>query len=314
MDGLIVKRRNIKYDDYISIENIIYIYKIVKKNTKNKKKIALFEDYFSINITNIYNILKSKSYDGGVYNTFKIYEPKERIIKSQNIKDKIINHFVSYYFLFPMLESSLINSNVATRKGKGTSYGIKLLKRYLKKDDFILKCDITKFFNNIDHDILKKKILKKIKDKDILEIVNTIIDSTEGLPIGNLSSQILAIFYLNEMDHFIKEKLKIKRYIRYMDDFVLIHEDKEYLKYCLKQINKFLNKEKLTLNNKTMIININNGLTFLGYRFIYNDKLIIKVISKNKRKILKKLRNLKKYDYSKYLLSKASYKGYLNIK
>lgn len=222
-----MKRKNIKYDDYINIPNIENIYKIIIKNTKNKKKIEQFEDYYSINIVNIYNILINKKYDGGYYNIFKIYEPKERLIMSQDITNKIINHFVSYYYLIPLL-NNLIDSNVATRKNKGTSYGIKLLKNYLKnKDDFyILKCDIKKYFYNIDHNKLKEILTKKIKDKDIINIVNTIIDSSnkydvyelgKGLPIGNMTSQILAIYYLNELDHFIKEKLKIKYYIRYMD-------------------------------------------------------------------------------------------------
>lgn len=318
-----MKRKNIKYDDYINISNIIKIYKKIKRNTKNKKKLELFEDYYCLNIVNIYNLLKYKKYDGGTYNIFKIYEPKERIIMSQDITNKIINHFVSYYYLLPTL-NCFIDSNVATRKNKGTSYGIKLLKKYLNeiknKDFYILKCDIKKYFHNIDHIKLKEILLKKIKDKDIINIVNIIIDSSnkynvyelnKGLPIGNMTSQILGIYYLSELDHYIKEKLKIKYYIRYMDDFILIHEDKEYLKYCLKKIKEILNEYKLELNNKTIIINKKQGLIFLGYRFIINNKVIIKIPTKNKNKIKRKLNNLKKYNYSKYLLVKQSYKGYL---
>lgn len=245
-----MKRKNLKYKDYIEIENITNIYKIIKKNTKNKKKLEKFEDYFSINIYRIYKTLLEKNYKIN-YNIFKIQEPKTRIIMSQNIEDKIINHFISYYYLYPLLENTLIDTNVASRKNKGTSYALIKLKEYLNKIKYqkfyILKCDIKKFFYNIDHEILKSKLKKKIKDEEILNIINQIIDSTnkyniyennKGLPIGNMSSQILAIYYLNEMDHYIKEKLKIKYYIRYMDDFILIHEDKEYLKYCLQQIKK----------------------------------------------------------------------------
>lgn len=130
---------------------------------------------------------------------------------------------------------------------------------------YILKCDVQKFFASIDHDILKNKLQRKIKDKDALEIVYKIIDSYKiGLGIGNMTSQVLAVFYLNDLDHYIKEELKIKYYVRYQDDFILLHESKEYLKECLEKIKKFLEKEKLTLNKKTRIYNSNGNIIFLG--------------------------------------------------
>ena len=318
-----MKRKNLKYKNYITIENIIYIYKLIRKNIKNKKKIEQFENYFSINIYRIYNTLLNNNYKINNYNIFTIKEPKTRIIMSQNIEDKIINHFVSYYYLIPLLENSLIDTNVASRKNKGSRYAIDKLKQYLNeiKDDnfYILKCDIKKFFYNIDHNKLKEILKKKIKDKDIIKIINNIIDSTnkydiyeynKGLPIGNMSSQILAIYYLNEMDHYIKEKLHIKYYIRYMDDFILIDKDKGYLKYCLKEIEKILKEYKLELNNKTIILNKKQGLNFLGYRFIIKNKLKIKIITKNKYKIKKKLKYLYKYDIDRYNKVINSYKGY----
>lgn len=318
-----MKRKNLKYKNYITIENIIYIYKLIRRNIKNKKKIEQFENYFSINIYRIYNTLLNNNYKISNYNIFTIKEPKTRIIMSQNIEDKIINHFVSYYYLIPLLENSLIDTNVASRKNKGSRYATYKLKQYLNeiKDDnfYILKCDIKKFFYNIDHNKLKEILKKKIKDKDIIKIINNIIDSTnkydiyeynKGLPIGNMSSQILAIYYLNEMDHYIKEKLHIKYYIRYMDDFILIHKDKEYLKYCLKEIKKILKEYKLELNNKTIILNKKQGLNFLGYRFIIRNKLKIKIITKNKYRIKRKLKYLYKNDIDRYKKVLNSYKGY----
>lgn len=130
---------------------------------------------------------------------------------------------------------------------------------------YILKCDISKFFSNINHDILKKKLLRRIKDKDAIKIVFDIIDSnTEGLFIGSITSQILAIFYLNDLDHFIKETLKIKYYVRYQDDFLLFHPSKDYLKHCLSEITKFLEQEKLELNIKNRIYKNTNNFLFLG--------------------------------------------------
>lgn len=270
-----MKRKNLRYKDYITIENIVYIYRLIRKNIKNKKKIEKFENYFSINIYRIYITLLNNNYKVNNYNVFTIKEPKVRIIMSQNIEDKIVNNFVSYYYLIPLLENSLIDTNVASRKNKGSRYAIYKLKEYLneiKEENFyILKCDIKKFFYNIDHNKLKEILNRKIKDKDIIKIISNIIDSTngyniyeynKGLPIGSMSSQILAIYYLNEMDHYIKEKLHIKYYIRYMDDFILIHKNKEYLKYCLKEIERILKEYKLELNNKTIILNKKSGLNF----------------------------------------------------
>lgn len=153
----------------------------------------------------------------------------------------------------------------------GTSKGIKYALNFHRKCKikydkyYILKCDIAIFFASIDHDILKEKLKRRIKDKDAIKIIFDIIDSnTNGLFIGSMTNQILAIFYLNDMDHFIKEVLKIEYYVRYQDDFLLFHPSKNYLKYCLKEIKKFLEKEKLVLNRKTRIFKKTDNFSFLG--------------------------------------------------
>lgn len=354
-----MKKINNLYDKINDIDIIIDMYdNVVSKNTKNKQKIEKFNDYYSINIINIKNIINSGNYIPGKYNIFLVREPKIRIIMSQNITDKVINHLIAKYFLIDVFDKTLIDFNIATRLNKGTHYGIKLTKKYLnemkiKYDTFYyLKFDISKYFYNIDHEIVKKLINKKIKDKKVINIINNIIDSTnreyvnneinnlkngeierinklniseyekeikikeinnipyykngKGLPIGNMTSQILAVTYLNELDHYIKEKLKIKYYIRYMDDGILLHNDKEYLKYCLKEIEKILNLYKLKLNpKKTKINNIKTGIDFLGFRFyIKNDKIILKLRNDCKKRFKKKM---KKFDYDVY----QSYIGHL---
>lgn len=353
----------IKYDDILSIDKIIDVYKNIYSNTKHKEKLVRFEMSFSCNVINILNQLKTRIYHHGHYSVFLISIPKYRIIMSETMKDKIVNHLVSKYILIPTLSPKLIDMNVATRKGKGTKMGIYYTKKYINKmkmnyDDFyVLKCDISKYFYNIDHKILLQKLSRDIKDEEILQILTDIISSTDndvneridniivkeierlqnlnisdfekkklelsrlprykrgtGLPIGNETSQILAVYYLNGFDHFVKEKLRIKCYIRYMDDFILFHHDKEYLKYCLKEIEKYLKTLKLTLNRKTQIYNIKKGFNFLGYKFFLKEKkLIIILNNQTKKRIKRKLRNLKKKDSSKYLLSKASYKGYFLV-
>ena len=158
---------------------------------------------------------------------------------SNSYKDKVVQHSLCDNVLEPILTRSFITDNYASQVGKGTHYGLDRLREFLRRfyrkngiDGWILKADISKYFYSIRHDVLKSLIRKKITDPDVLWLVEMIIDSTEGnvgIPIGNQSSQLFALLYLNNLDHFIKEKLGIKYYGRYMDDFFLIHEDKAYL-------------------------------------------------------------------------------------
>lgn len=266
-----MKRKNKLYENTYNMENIMIAFDEVCKNTKNKKKVRNYKEYKCIYISRIHKILKERNYVVGKYNVFTIYEPKERRIVSQGLQDKVINHLVSRCILYPALIPCLIPENVASIKGKGTKAGLSYREKFERKCKikygtyYILKCDISKFFASIDKNILKQKVAKKIKDKEALEIVYKIIDSEEqGLGIGNMTSQVLAVFYLNDMDHYIKEELKINYYVRYQDDFLLFHKSKEYLKECLAKIKEFLKKEKLILNKKSRIYKDTNNYIFLG--------------------------------------------------
>ena len=354
MDGLGMRRYSNLYD--VNISDINDVYKEIRKSVRNKNKIYRFEDYYSLNISKIKEVLDS-DYKCGKYNIFLIREPKYRVIMSQNIFDKVINHIVARKFLY-VLDKVLIDSNVATRKDKGTSLGVKYIKKYLNKlneEIYALKFDISKYFYNIDHEILINLLKNKIKDKRVINILIKIINSTDeeyvnkciiklkeqeilkikcsnlndreklkridevdripiyekgkGLPIGNMTSQILAIFYLNNLDHFIKEKLKAKYYVRYIDDGVLLSGDKKYLRYCLDEINNFVLNYGLKLNNKTKIINVSKeGLDFLGFRFY---KGYIKIRSKNIKKFKRKIKLYKKRIINDDFIN--GYRGYFKI-
>lgn len=362
-----MKRRKSLYNS-ITFEDVLKVYqRQIRVNTKNKAKIRKFEDFYSINLSRVKKIINDKNYVPGKYNIFLIKEPKYRIIMSQNISDKLINHVVADKILLPVLDNSLINTNVATRKNKGTHYGIRYLKKYLNelKGDMVyaLKFDISKYFYSIDHEILFDLLKRKIKDKDSLAVIWKIIKSTDndyvnkriqflkdkeldkiqnmnildnhykkiikeiehiplykkgkGLPIGNMTSQIMAVYYLNGLDHFIKEKLHIKFYVRYMDDGILLSNDKEYLKYCLRKIEEMVvSMYKLKLNDKTKIINVSKeGLDFLGFRFyIWNNKIIMKVRKDTKKRFKRKMGAIKKdmIDEEKASQIISSYKGHLN--
>lgn len=266
-----MKRKNNLYENTYKFENILAAFDEVCQNTKNKKKVASYKEYKSIYISRVYNVLSQCTYVVGPYNVFTIYEPKARRIVSQKMHDKIINHLISRHILYPALMPCLIDTNVASRKNLGTQKGIELATKFHRACKiqygkyYILKCDVSKFFASIDHTILKEKLKRKIKEKKSLDVIFKIIDSDEaGLSIGNMSSQVLAIFYLNDLYHYIKEVLKIKYYVRYQDDFLLFHQSKEYLKYCFEQIKIFLKKEKLTLNPKSRIFSSNNNFIYLG--------------------------------------------------
>ena len=352
-----MKRVNNLYYRICNLDHIRFIYDdVVSKNTKNKRKIIQFDSYYLENILYVKKLLVSKKYLPAKYNIFLIHEPKFRVIMSQNVLDKLVNHLVSFYILKPALESSLIDLNVATRIGKGTSYAIYLMKKYLGEarrkyhNFYILKFDILKYFYNIDHKVLKMLLERKIKDASALKIIFNIIDSTneeyinqsiqelvtnyqkkikvpfileelnhipqyqkgKGLPIGNMTSQILAIFYLNDLDHYIKEVLRIQYYIRYMDDGILIYHNKSYLKKCLNKIRNLLEYQyQLKLNQKTKIFSIKEGIEFLGFRYFFkNNKLIVKVRTSTKQRYKRKMKQLYKKDFSKYIQVKNSYDGH----
>ena len=352
------------YDEMLKYDHALSMFYKVKRNCKNKEAVYNYNLNLNTNIYRILELLYLKKYKFSKYRIFMIRDPKYRIIMSENIQDKIVNHMVSKYILLPSLESKLIDTNVATRINKGSGYAfdkfcdnINKLK-YQKKEIYILKIDIKKYFYNINHSILYKKLEKYIKDKDALDILHTIIGSTnleyvnkninylknnkiievkntnisekekeeknntiksipiykygKGLSIGNMTSQILAIFYLNDVDHYIKEVLKHKYFICYMDDLLILDNDLEKLKESFKLINKEIKNLDLEINSKSNIYKLSNGIVFLGYNFKLNkNKLIIRYNNKTIRRITKKLKNLKKYDYDKYKKSYGSYKGYL---
>lgn len=337
---------------------------------KNKKKVDIFETYMSEHLYNIKNRLDDRDLNVGKYNIFMITDPKCRIVMAQNIEDKIINHLIAEYVLVKVFEKKYPDSMCATRVGKGTLYGVKLLKKYLNlmkrnyNNFYYLKIDIKKYFYSIDHNILKRILRDNIKDKDSLDMLFSIIDSTnleyvnisinklkegrkkylinsnllnkeklieevnniplyekgKGVALGNQTSQAFGLIYLYEFNRFLNEELHLKYVVNYMDDFIIIHHDKDYLKYCLKEIKNNLKENyKLDINyKKTNVNGIKNGIDFLGYHFLFkNNKLILRLRLRTKKKLKNKVKKLNLL-YDKKLISEsdytqglASYKGLL---
>lgn len=316
-----------KYEEIFTFEHLYKSYILARKSKRNKIECIDFEINLMENLNNLYNELNKHTYQTGIYKQFYVYEPKERLIMALPFRDRIVQHCLCDYFLEPILEKCLIYDNFACRHNKGTHKAIDRTKCFMQKfyrknkcEGYVLKCDISKFFYNINYNILKNQLKKYITDYYIYNLVCEIIDSTDGdvgLPIGNQTSQWFAIFYMSGLDHFIKEKLRIKFYNRYMDDFILIHKDKEYLKYCKREIQNYVeNKLELKLNNKTQIFPLKNGIDYLGFHMYLTNtgKVIMKVRKDSKERVKKKLKKFKKL-YKDGMITKnqidASYNSWI---
>lgn len=213
-----------------------------------------------------------------------MYEPKKRTIHALRYRDRVVQHCLCDEVLEPLFEKRLIYDNAACRKGKGTLFAVNRLSLFLRKfyrihgnNGYFLKCDVRKFFDSIGHDQLKAILRRIIQDRSIYALCEMIIDSYEtslgkGLPLGNQSSQWFALLYLDGLDRLCKERLRLKYYTRYMDDIVIVHEDKNYLHECVHQMREFAQFERgLTFNEKTQIFPLKNGVEYLGFRFALSD-------------------------------------------
>ena len=233
------------------------------------------------NIFDLHNDLKNKTYAHGGYVAFNISDPKPRIIHKATVRDRLLHHLI-YQELYEYFDSKFVHDSYSCRLGKGTHKAINKFRDFHRKVSknntktcFVLKCDIRKFFANIDHEILKEILSKCLFDTDILWLLSQVIDSFSarqdlaevGLPLGNLTSQLLVNIYMNEFDQFVKRELKVKYYIRYADDFVILQNDKIYLENVLAKMTEFLeNKLKLQMHpDKVYIKTIASGVDFLGW-------------------------------------------------
>ena len=289
-----------EFEKVIDFENMYKAYRKAKRGKGFKRSSARFNVMALDGVNKLIKQLKDKTYKISPYNEFKVYEPKERIIQTTSFKDKVVQHSLCDNVILPRLQKIFIYDNCAGQKGKGTLFGLDRLSDQMKEfysrygsDGYVLKCDITKFFYNISHEQLKDIVAYWFSDdKDVCWLINLFIDSTDGkgIPLGNQINQGLALLYLDSMDKLIKSELGIEFYGRYMDDFYLIHHDKEYLKYCLKVIKRYLETLDLSLNGKTQIFPLKNGINYLGFHtyLTKNGEVIRKLKNQNKRNARRK--------------------------
>lgn len=310
--------------DFEKITDFRNLYAAYKKS-KRGKGFCMSSMKFQISaldgIHQIKRRLETKTYQVSPYHQFTIYEPKERVIKACSFQDKIVQHSLCDNVLLPILKSEFIQTNYAGQIGKGTLYGLDCLKAHMYLayckygyDCWIIKADVSKFFYNINHDILKDIVACFVKDKDVYWLCEKFIDSTDGLglPLGNQVSQVYALLYLSGLDHFINGELGINYYGRSTDDFYLIVKNKEYAKWCLNVIYEFVDTLGLELNTKTQIIPFKNGIKFCGFHtYVTPDgKVIRKIINEKKRFKKKELKNMSQLVRTGKMTKEHFYKKY----
>ena len=267
------------FEKIIGVENLLEAWKEFSRGKRNKKDVCEFSLNLMDNIFSLHRDLFNHSYKHGCYQAFKINDPKPRDIHKASVRDRLLHHAI-YRILYPFFDKTFIADSFSCQLDKGThkalnkfrSFGHKVNKNNTKTC-YVLKCDIKKFFANINHKILLRILGQYIPNKNILWLLDRVISSfystspIVGLPLGNLTSQLFVNIYMNEFDQYIKHKLKIKYYIRYADDFVILSSNKNYLENLISLISEFLSEKlKLQLHpNKVSIKTLNSGIDFLGW-------------------------------------------------
>lgn len=280
--------------------NALLAYRKAKRCKRFRKEVLEFEKDREDNLHRAIRELRELSYMPGKYKVFKVWEPKERIIMALPFYDRVIQHMI-VNIIEPIFEKQFIYHSYACRKGKGAHKASQQLMRWLYnlevvegKSVYVLKADIHHYFQSIDHEILKREVRRYIKDRDLLVIIDRIINHNGifpdgvGIPVGNLTSQLFANVYLHRLDMFVKHKLHAEYYMRYMDDFLVISDDLEQLKKWQKEIEDFLIKElRLQLNPKTTIVYAKNGVDFVGYRHWNSVKKIRKDAMRRMKRLMR---------------------------
>lgn len=301
------------YNEIISVENLLEAWKEFEIGKRNKKDVQEFYVNLTDNIFLLHDGLLNHTYKHGNYQAFKINDPKPRDIHKAEVKDRLLHHAI-YRILYPFFDKTFIADSYSCRLNKGTHKGVDRLEYFARqvsenntKACYVLKCDIRKFFASINHEVLLNILADYIPDKDILRLLNSIISSFNakqgvGLPLGNLTSQLFANVYMNKFDQYVKHKLKVKKYIRYADDFIIVNSNPQYIKRIIAPVGKYLIEElKLELHPKKVAIRkYSQGIDFLGYVALPHYRVLR---TRTKKRMFKKLRE-KFGDYRNEFITK----------
>jgi len=336
------------YEELFTYKNLYKAHMRGRRGKRDKKPLVNFEMETLLHLQELFSQLDRGKYKTDKYHSFIVEEPKRREIQTLPYANRVVQHVLCDDLLSPYFTARAIADNAACQKGKGMHFALKrfekMLHDYIRKhgvNGYFLKCDILKYFPSIPHDKLKETFCSHIADARIRALLENIIDSYHtkkayldkygiptagegdetgrGIPIGNQTSQVFGMFYLNVVDRMVKEKLRIKVYSRYMDDFVLLHEDRKVVEYALEEIRKVVTSLGLTFNTKTQIFPIRNGVSYLGFRFEVTPtgKVIKKIRKKSGKRLRWRSRLLKKayldgiIPIERVESSKAAFHGHL---
>ena len=324
------------YEKIYNISNLILAWRKARKHKTKKPYVIEFEKNVIGNLFNLHEELKNQTYQPKPLVTFILRDPKTRKISKSAFRDRIIHHAI-VRIIEPIFDKSFIYDSCANRKGKGNLFAIKRFDEFKRKvtnnlhtDAYCFKADIKHYFEEVNHEILLNLIKRKISDESVIWLIEKILKNSskseifffggggrsnfnarKGMPLGNLTSQFFANVYLNELDYFMKYKLKAKYYIRYVDDFVILHSSKEQLRIWKEQINDFLkNTLKLELHpEKSRIIPLSKGIDFVGFRNFYHHRLLRK---RNIKNIQRKIKEFKegRISYEKFIQSFQGWNAY----
>jgi len=316
-----MKRYGNLWGKITDFSNLLYASRQARKGKRFRNNVLQFENQCETELLRLQTELINKTYSPGAYRTFYIHKPKKRLISAAPYHDRIVHHALCH-IIMPLFERTFIRDSYANRTGFGTHRALQRFTQFSRQYQYVLQCDIQKYFANIDHEILKKIISRKIKCSHTLWLTNIIIDHSNpqyapviyfrgdslltpaerrrGLPVGNLTSQLFANVYLNGFDHFIKEELKISAYLRYVDDFALFSNDKKELEKARIEIEQYLAQLRLKIHPiKSQLFKTKIGASFLGFRILPTH---IRVRNENLRRARRRIRIMQKA-YTKNLIS-----------
>lgn len=296
-----MKERQSIFAHMISPEHLFRAWEEFRKGKQSRRDVQAFEWNVEQSLFQLHRALQSRTYRHGAYSAFTICDPKQRQIHKATVRDRIVHHAV-FSMLNPIFEPTFIAHSFSCRKGKGTHKAVDALAKMLRKGSrnatqpcFVLKCDIHRFFASVDHETLLRLIARKVDDENVLWLLREILGSFtlgqrtgKGIPIGNLTSQLFANIYLNELDQHMKHHLQIKHYIRYTDDFIVVADSKEYVQELLPSITSFL-QDTLLLDlhpHKVSIRKYRQGIDFLGYVLLPHHRVLR---TKTKKRMFRKL-------------------------
>jgi RNA-directed DNA polymerase len=290
-----------------SSENLFAAWREFRRGKRKKREIQEFEFKLEDNLFELQEALAGKTYEHWPYQSFYVQDPKLRHIHKACVRDRVL-HQALFRILYPIFDRNFIFDSYSCREGKGTHRGVARLETFARKLSanyrkpvFALKCDIRKFFDSIDQGILMELVRKKVKDPDVLWLIEKIIGSFRkvegrGLPLGNVTSQLFANVYLNELDQFMKHRLKARYYLRYCDDFIVLGGSEKELQRIIPAISDFLERElRFSLHKQKIVMRkLSRGVDFLGYVVLPHYRVMR---TKTKRRILRKVstRNLQSY-------------------